>query len=518
MSDQARAWLTYNRKPCGRHWIDGRLNRSLSVAGEATPFIIFLGPLMTSKKPRSSVARIKTGSFERRLSLTRAGLFAGSRMATHMATNWFGSKERREARHSKMLSSQAEFLVEELGKLKGSVVKIGQVMALYGEHFLPEEVTEALHTLEDQGTSLAWPSVQKVLERELGAERLAQLDVDAEPIGAASLGQVHRAVRKSDGLELVLKIQYPGVDEAVDSDLNAVAQILAMARLVSFGPEFKDWLEEVRTMMHREVDYALEARTTEHFRQMLKGDDRYVVPRVLEEYTTHHVIASTYESGWPVSSEKVAELPVERRSALGRAALELFFKELFDWGEIQTDPNFGNYRIRIAEDTDGDTDKIVLLDFGAVQSYSDEFLDPVRSMIKASYERDLERVIEGGIKLHFMSTDWPDDVLKRFGEVCMSVLEPLAPANGEWPDYAVNADGQYRWKQSDLPSRVARQAARSAISRYFRIPPKEFVFLNRKLIGVYTFIAVLRSEFNGEDLLRAYLYGESTDEDARPAG
>lgn len=464
---------------------------------------------MSSSRPGKSVSRIKTGSFERRLSLTRAGLFAGTRMASHMATNWFSSKETREQRHRAMLSSQARFLVDELGRLKGSVVKIGQVMALYGEHFLPEEVTEALHTLEDQTTSLEWPAIERVLKAELGESRLSELDIDPEPIGAASLGQVHRAVHRSDGLELVLKVQYPGVADAVDSDLNAVAHLLKVARLVSFGPEFNDWLEEVREMMHREVDYRLEARTTEKFRQMLSHDPRFVVPRVLAEFSTDHIIASTYEHGHSVSSVAVRELPLERRSALGQAALELFFRELFEWGEIQTDPNFGNYRIRIAGEQGGDseTDRIVLLDFGAVQSYSSDFLQPVIQMIRASYEEDLEQVVEGGIKLRFMSRDWPVEVLDKFGKVCMSVLEPLAKDRSQWPDYAVNSHGQYRWKQSDLPSRVAKQAARSAISRYFRVPPKEFVFLNRKLIGVYTFIAVLHSEFNGEDLLRKYLYG-----------
>ena len=464
---------------------------------------------MSSSRPGKSVSRIKTGSFERRLSLTRAGLFAGTRMASHMATNWFSNKETREQRHRAMLSSQARFLVDELGRLKGSVVKIGQVMALYGEHFLPEEVTEALHTLEDQTTSLEWPAIERVLKAELGESRLSELDIDQEPIGAASLGQVHRAVRRSDGLELVLKVQYPGVADAVDSDLNAVAHLLKVARLVSFGPEFNDWLEEVREMMHREVDYRLEARTTEKFRQMLSHDPRFVVPRVLAEFSTDHIIASTYEHGHSVSSVAVRELPLERRSALGQAALELFFRELFEWGEIQTDPNFGNYRIRIAGEQGGDseTDRIVLLDFGAVQSYSSDFLKPVIQMIRASYEEDLDQVVEGGIKLRFMSRDWPAEVLDKFGKVCMSVLEPLAKDRSQWPDYAVNSHGQYRWKQSDLPSRVAKQAARSAISRYFRVPPKEFVFLNRKLIGVYTFIAVLHSEFNGEDLLRKYLYG-----------
>src|SRR5690554_3362407 len=469
---------------------------------------------MTERRSGKSVSRIKTGSFERRLSLTKAGLFAGTRMASHMATNWFSSKDTREQRHRAMLSSQARFLVDELGRLKGSVVKIGQVMALYGEHFLPEEVTEALHTLEDQTTSLEWPAIERVLKAEIGAEKLAELDVDPEPIGAASLGQVHRAVRRSDGLRLVLKVQYPGVADAVDSDLNAVAQLLKVARLVSFGPEFNDWLEEVRQMMHREVDYRLEARTTEKFRNMLGSDPRFVVPRVLQEYSTDHIIASTYERGYSVSSPAVRELALERRSALGEAALELFFLELFDWGEIQTDPNFGNYRIWIAgeEGGDEDYDRIVLLDFGAVQSYSPAFLDPVIQMIRASYEQNLEQVIDGGVTLRFMSREWPEDVLEKFGSVCMSVLEPLARDRSQWPDYAVNAQGQYRWKQSDLPSRVAKHAARSAISRYFRVPPKEFVFLNRKLIGVYTFIAVMHAEFNGEDLLRKYLYGDGADE------
>ncbi|WP_097460884.1 ABC1 kinase family protein [Mangrovitalea sediminis] len=463
---------------------------------------------MDPKKPRSTVSRIKTGSFERRLSLTKAGLFAGTRMATHMATNLFASKENRQQRHKEMLSKQAQYLVDELGQLKGSVVKIGQVMALYGEHFLPVEVTEALHTLEDQTTSMEWDVIRREIEKELGADRLVELDIDPEPIGAASLGQVHLATRKSDGLKLCLKVQYPGVADAVDSDLEAVAQLLKMARLVSFGPDFDEWLEEVRVMMHREVDYRTEAETTERFRLLLEHDDRLVVPRVLFEYCTDHIVATTYETGFGVTAPAVQSLPVDRRTELGKAALELFLRELFVWGEMQTDPNFGNYRIRLAE---GDMpDRIVLLDFGAVQAYSDQFLRPVKDMIKASYEQDLDAVIRGGIALHFMRREWPEPVLKRFGEVCMAVLEPLARSDVPKPDFALNEAGQYRWRHSELPTRIARQATRSAISRYFRIPPREFVFLNRKLVGVYTFISVLGAEFNGEPILEKFLY-KSTD-------
>ena len=459
---------------------------------------------MTNDKSKNTVSRIKTGSFERRLSLTKTGLFVGTRMATHVAANVFTRKEKRIEKRKKMLSKQAEYLVNELGKLKGSVVKIGQVMALYGEHFLPVEVTEALHTLEDKTTALEWATIEKTLRFELGEGKLNELTIEQEPIGAASLGQVHRAKRKSDGKEICLKIQYPGVADAVDSDLDAVAQLLRVAKFVSFNKDFDEWLEEVRVMMHREVDYILEAETTRRFGEMLQGDDRFIVPEVLIEYSTPHVMATSYEPGTSVSSDKVLSLPQVRRNNLAKASLDLFLKELFVWKEIQTDPNFGNYRIRLADDSHTE-DRMVLLDFGAVQKYPDSFINPVCDMIYASYIRDLERVVAGGIKLNFMQASWPEKVLNEFGGVCMAVLEPLANEKVEIPAEALNEQGEYCWKRSDLPTRIAKRAALSAINRYFKIPPKEFVFLNRKLVGVYTFISVLDAEFNGRDLLSPYL-------------
>ena len=162
---------------------------------------------------------------------------------------------------------------------KGSVVKIGQMMALFGEHFLPEEVTEALHTLENSTTALEWPAVEKHLRQQLGSVKLAELEVDPQPLGAASLGQVHRARRKSDGAELALKIQYPGVANAIDSDMRAV-RLLKLSRLVPITEQFNQWLDEVRDMLGREVDYDLEAHTTRHFREALADDPRFVVPEV----------------------------------------------------------------------------------------------------------------------------------------------------------------------------------------------------------------------------------------------
>src|SRR5690554_5527987 len=169
---------------------------------------------------RKTVKRVKTGSFERRLSMATAGIFAGAKYATLSAGTLFTAKDKRDERRKEILSQQAQQLVEDLGKLKGSVVKIGQMMALFGEHFLPEEVTAALHTLENSTTALHWDTIERHLYRQLGELRMSELEIERKPLGAASLGQVHRARCKADGRELVLKIQYPGVAEAIDSDLR----------------------------------------------------------------------------------------------------------------------------------------------------------------------------------------------------------------------------------------------------------------------------------------------------------
>ncbi|KZZ66837.1 AarF/ABC1/UbiB kinase family protein, partial [Oleiphilus sp. HI0128] len=457
----------------------------------------------SNTQSNKTVSAIKTGSFERRLSLTKAGLLAGTRMAGHMTTSLFSGKEARAEKRKKALSDQAHFLVRELGMLKGSVVKIGQVMALYGEHFLPPEVTEALHTLEENTTALEWPVIRGVLFEHLGAANMDKLEVEEEPIGTASLGQVHRAKIIETGEVICLKVQYPGVAQAIDADLDAVAQILRLARVVTAGPAFNDWLEEVRVMMHREVDYHLEAETTARFSQMLQDDPRFIVPKVYFQFSCENVMATSYEEGENVSSERVAELSQARRNNLAKSSLALFLQELFVWHEIQTDPNFGNYRIRIGEESG--KDRIVLLDFGAVQKYPQQFINPVCQMISAAYEADLEGVIRGGIALKFMQADWPRKILEEFAGVCIAVLEPLAKDQSAAGSESFNEQGEYRWRDSDLPSRIAKRAAVSAISRYFKIPPKEFVFLNRKLVGVYTFISVLNGQFKGQDLLAPYV-------------
>ncbi len=459
-----------------------------------------------SDKPKAKIKRLKTGSFERRLSMAKAGFVAGTMLAAQSAGNMFTPKSQRAGKQSLILARQAKYLVDEIGKLKGSIVKIGQMMALYGEHFLPAEVTAALHTLEDDTAALEWTTIYEVLEEELGSAKLALIEVEEEPIGAASIGQVHKAVIKKTGEVICLKIQYPGVAEAVNSDLSAVETLVRMLKIVPITDEFETWYAEIRDMMHREVDYRREKEKTKLFRERLIDDSRFIVPKIYEEFCSHRVIAMAFEPGFSIDSPEAKALPQERRNAICRAALDLCWKEVFEWGEMQTDPNFGNYFIRMADHEHAE-DRIVLLDFGAVRKFSNFTLEPGRRLVKAAYERDSKTIGECLKELRFFSGEAPDSTVKRLAKLCYIAIEPFANPQHPPPEGLMNEAGEYLWRKSNLPSRLTARASTALAggARNFTVPPREIMFLVRKIMGAYTFMSVLDAKINGNDILKPYL-------------
>ena len=447
---------------------------------------------------------LKTSSVDRRLSIAKASLLAGTRWATASATSLFSSEEVKERKRKKAMAEQAQYLVSEIGKLKGSIVKIGQMMALYGEHFLPEEITQALNTLNNQTVALAWPAIQSHLQEQLGS-KLDELTIDHEPIGTASLAQVHRAIRKSDGQELVLKIQYPGVAEAIDSDMNLFKNMLKLTRMVPQTREFDQWFDEVRDMMHREVNYEIEAATTRRFAERLRDDSRYVVPEIIDDFCADKVLCMTFERGVPINSPVMLSLPQERRNQLGEASLEIAVRELFEWGEMQTDPNFGNYLVRLA-DADHAKDRIVLLDFGAIRQFDRNLLAVAHNLIQAGYHHNKDEMVNAMTGYEFFDA-MPDNVKPGMADVFLLATEAFShPSNNpDLPAGIMDQQDRYDWKKSQLHSRVMQQAAQSMASRYFSVPPKEFMFISRKFIGAYTFMTVIEAKTNVRRMIQPFI-------------
>ncbi len=456
------------------------------------------------RKQRHTLDQLQTNAFDRRISLAKASIRAGSRWASVNAGTMFSSQENKDRKRKQVMSEQAQYLANEIGKLKGSIVKIGQMMALYGEHFLPPEVTGALHSLNNDTMALSWSAIEQQLQLELG-NKIHDLMIDHEPLGTASLAQVHRAVRKSDGLEIVLKVQYPGVAAAIDSNLSLFRNILKITRMVPQTREFDEWFDEVSEMMHREVNYPMEAETTERFYERLKDDPRYIVPQIIHEYCTTGLLCMTFERGVPINSAVMLSLPQSRRDKLGAASLEIAIRELFEWGEMQTDPNFGNYLIRLGNGKDI-PDKTILLDFGAIRKFDPNLLQVARSLISAGYQHNKDQMIAAMQGYSFFDR-MPLGTKPDMADVFLMATEPFTTRliNPDAPADAFDIEGKYIWKQSMLHSRVIRQAADSMTSRFFSVPPKEFMFISRKFIGAYTFMTVIDAHTDVRSMMTEFI-------------
>ena len=443
-------------------------------------------------KAKPPMGALKTRPFERNLALTKLGVSAGARIAAHEFANLFRGDKQRGDSDRTFYVGQARKLSDELGRLKGSVMKVGQMLSLYGQYFLPPEAVDVLAGLQDDTPPVDWKSLQPTLKRALG-RKLAELEVDPVPLASASLGQVHRARRKADGRELVLKVQYPGVADAIDSDINTLARLISITRLAPSSLDLAPVYAEVREMLHREVDYAAEVEHTKRYALLLKGDTRYVVPEVFDDYCSDRVLALSDEPGASAREARVQALPPERRNALAAAALELFLTELFDWGMVQTDPHFGNYKVRLGEERD----RIVLLDFGATRLFGRGFVDGYRDVLRGAVRRDRALTLRGAEAIGAMDLSFPKPVLEAFAELCELIVEPFGSPGSQGV--------QYDWGASDLPRRAGKLVARNALTRYFRIPPREIVFLHRRLSGVFILLAALGAKWDARPVLLAKL-------------
>lgn len=438
--------------------------------------------------------KIKSSLIQRSLTLTKMTISTGSKAVGYGLGQIFSSETVKEQKWAAFLADQAKSLSLELGKLKGSLMKAGQMLSMYGELFLPAEANQFLKTLQAQSPPLQFSEIEKLLLAELGPEKRALLEVNPEALGSASLGQVHQAQILSS-LELIaLKVQYPGVDKAITSDLRALRKLMSMLSLLPGDLQTDVLFQEVQTMLEQEVQYELEALNTEKYAALLTGDNRYIVPKVYREFCTPKILATSYESGLSPDDPAISALSQERRNRLALNFLELYFIELFSSGTMQTDPHLGNYKIRLGETSGKDqmADQWVLLDFGAVKQYDPQFLNAYHRMVKAALVGNKKALEEASLDLKFIQEADSVELKKLFQEFCELTVEPFA-------------ESPYDWSTSDLPQRLTAKAMKIIRGFPLRTPPREVIFLDRKTSGVFIMLKVLGARLQARDLLLRYL-------------
>ncbi len=433
------------------------------------------------------IKKIKSGLFSRSMSLAMLGMEAGAKSAAESLGSIFSDETKKKLGKQALRLSQAAALAKEFGELKGSLMKVGQMLSMYGEHFFPPEINALLKTLHSNSPAVEWEEMEKTITRRLGKERMAKLKIDDEALGAASLGQVHRATILSTNENIVLKVQYPGVDDAVDSDLRALKNFLKFSSAIPKLPNMDPVFAEIKFMLKQELDYELELKRLEYFREKLGNN--FLIPKPFPEFSGKRILAMEYLPGVGVDSDEIAKLSQARRNKLSKDLLSLLFKEIYELHIVQTDPHFGNYRIHLGKN--GEEDKWILYDFGAVREFEPAFTHTHLRMLRGILRKDRQEFEAATIALRVLVPGDSEELKDYLHALCSLIVEPFQT-------------DEYAWAEGNLPKRVAERALEIPKKFMLRTPPQELLFLDRKILGVFTALTTLRAKINGREILEPY--------------
>ena len=308
-------------------------------------------------------------------------------------------------------------------------------------------------------------------------------EIDYIPIAAASIGQVHRA-RLFDGTEVAMKIQYPGVADSIDSDLNNLRRIVDLSGALPPGLFIDQIINVARTELAWECDYLLEAESQARYRRLIVNDpllNKYTyVPQVYPELSSARVLTSSFIRG--MSIDKAVNLPAAERNAIARTMLVLTIRELFEWRFIQSDPNFGNF---LYDETQR---KINLIDFGAAREYSKTFVDGYMRLVWAAANNDRQGLIEVSKEVGFLTGDETPEMTQAHVETGMVFGEPFL------------LHEPYDFGASNLSRRLSKHG--NIFLKYrLKPPPTEAYSLHRKLAGAILLSIKLKANINCRDIL-----------------
>lgn len=415
----------------------------------------------------------------RNTELLKMGAKVGATYASASARKVFADAPRRlEIDHETEMKTAAH-VADRLGQMKGALMKLGQ-MASYLDEGLPAPLRAALAQLQSSAPPMSADLARGVIERELGGSPDDLfIEWDPNPIAAASIGQVHRAVivDPATGKEraVAVKVQYPGVDTAIDADLRNADLLGALLQQGFSGLDPTDMVQEVKERIREELDYSREASNQKLFADYYRGHPFIHVPEVIDTFSTKRVLTTELVNGmtW---SELLARDQADKDAA-AECLFRFVFRSLYGMHRFNGDPHPGNYLFH-------ENGKITFLDFGLVKHFSDPEMATFIAMVKsAAFENDMaifRTVLEDSGMLQPNAPVDTADVGTYFGRF----YEP------------VRADREITWTTSYASSIVRHTFDRSSPIAQYATVPKAFVFIQRINLGLYAILGELGATGN----------------------
>lgn len=455
---------------------------------------VVTGSTLPKKQRRPRERKVPSTSFSRALGFASlgAGLVWGTLQESTKRLVYGTSSEDKQSAYSPFLSEKnAERLALALCRMRGAALKIGQMLSIQDESLIPPPILAALDIVRQGADVMPKSQLDQVLGAELGPNWSSKLiNFDYTPLAAASIGQVHKAVTE-DGVDVAVKIQYPGVADSIESDIENVKLLLNYTNLIPQGLFLDSAIKVAKEELSRECDYEIEAANQKRFRDFLFQTKGFYVPMVMDNVSSKRVITTELVSGIPI--DKVASLSQETRNYVGRKMLELTLMELFVFHFMQTDPNWSNFLF------DEATNTINLIDFGAARGYPKSFVDNYLRMVMACANSEREPVLEMSKRLGFLTGTESEIMLDAHVQAAFVVGLPFSKP------------GLYDFRAANITQSVSNLGA--TMLRHRKTPPPDEAYsLHRKLSGAFLACIKIGAVVPCRDLLlevyKNYQFGE----------
>jgi predicted unusual protein kinase regulating ubiquinone biosynthesis (AarF/ABC1/UbiB family) len=394
----------------------------------------------------------------------------------------------------------AEAMLKTLGEMKGLPLKLGQ-MASYIDGLAPpgyeDKFQRVLVRLQQKAPPLSAEAAVRVVREELGAHPTEIFaEWESEPFAAASIGQVHRATTRG-GERVAVKVQYPGIDRAIENDLKSLSLLESMIAPIGRRYQSKETLDELRSVFLAEIDYRLEADTADAFRRVHAEDPEIVVPRVVHSLSSRRVLTLELVGGHDYATF-CEQAPAADRNAAGETLARFMFRALWRHGLLYADPHPGNYRFLGGG-------RVAFLDFGCHKQLPRELAQAMKRYLVALQRGDMDEFYRACVEVLGYDPDDPEG-WQLYTEYTKLIVHPLVV---------------------DAPFKYTKQFARESVAFLVRggkklvfkpddnlpnLPhpirmPKDFTFVNRLQWGFGSVLAGLEAEANWRRIVEPWLHG-----------
>lgn len=375
-----------------------------------------------------------------------------------------------------------ERLVAKLSKMRGAALKLGQMLSIQDSNMLPEPIQQVLQRVQDRADYMPASQRDKVLADNLGPNwRDLFSSFEEIPMAAASIGQVHSAVLKSTGKPVAVKVQYPGVADSIDSDLNNLSILLTASRLLPRGLYLDKTIANARVELAWECDYIREAECGARFRELLRDDPVFVVPEVMHEASGKQVLTMEMLEG--VAVTKIQNFTQEQRDWIGTQIMRLCLREITEFHYMQTDPNWTNFLYNAR------TNRLELLDFGASREYPINFISTYVSTLLAASRNDRTACHDLSVELGYLTGYESTAMADAHVSSIVTIAEP----------FMLSSPDLYDFSNQTITDRV-RALIPLMIRERLSPPPEETYSLHRKLSGAFLLCARLGSRVPCKEL------------------